>query len=289
MNRRLMAVIGALVTLYASAAFAEETVSGGPYPPAVTRGKAPTAPAEESGGCCACPPDPTVTGDVYLGPMNKYLFRGNDLSANRWVLQGGMDLYYKNWSLSYWGNYQTKAKTDKAGTDLRNFTEHDLALNFSYSPLEILTLNVGNYMYNYAYVTTNELYLRANLNTLLTPTLSVYWDWDKATRDGLYYAASVSHKLEVERNVLYLTMGGLASYNQWNNNTAINVNSDDPYDGAYKGFHNYELSISADYIVDGHITITPSYLFSNALTSKARNLAGIGPEHVYGIKATFTF
>ena len=284
MKKGFMVVSVVLIALYASVAFAQEEVAGASSIPGGKQGPRVVAPVEETGGCCACPPEPFVTGDVYAGPMNKYLFRGNDLSANRWVVQGGADLYYKDWTLSYWGNYQTKA-TDT----LRNFTEHDLALNYAYTPHELVTLNVGNYMYDYANVTTNELYLKANLNTLLTPTLAVYWDWDKASRAGLYYAASVSHKLVIERNVLSATFGALASYNQWNNNTAVNVNSNDPFDGAYSGFHNYELSASADYTVNGHITITPSYLFSNALTAKARNLAGIGPEHAYGIKATFAF
>jgi hypothetical protein len=268
---------------------------------------APPAPAEdhqELGGCCGCPPDPIVTGDVYVGPMNKYVFRGNDLSFNQWVTQGGVDLTYRQWTLSYWTNYQARNSARSlvsAGTaPNRGISENDIYINYVYNPwwsptktdgTSYLQFNVGNNLYDYENVTTNELYLKATLQMmeLLNPTFQVYWDWDKSTRAGLYYTASVSYKYDIERNFLDATAGALVSYNQRNWNAATNPNSNDPRDGAYNAFHDYELTAGVDWMVNGHVTITPSYQFSDALSRTAHDLGGIRAQHNFGIKAQFSF
>ena len=48
-----------------------------------------------------------VSGDVYAGMYSKYVFRGVDLSENKWVCQFGADLSYKGLTLSYWSNLLT--------------------------------------------------------------------------------------------------------------------------------------------------------------------------------------
>lgn len=244
----------------------------------------------------ASPPEaaqpPKVTGDVYAGPLNKYLFRGNDLSGGKWVVQGGVDLYYQNWSFGYWTNYQ--GKTDSELGIERGVTETDIYLEYGFSPSDLVTCAVGNNLYSFDGTTTNELYLKSKLNTILAPTLIAYWDWDKANGDGLFFSAAVSHEMELAPSLLSMTVGALASYNQYNNNAATNVNydpalGDDIFDGAYSGFHNYELSAKFDYKPTGYLTITPSYLFSDALSSKAEDVAGIKDQHLFSLKATLAF
>jgi hypothetical protein len=243
------------------------------------------APANDQGGCCACPADPVVTGDVYAGPLNKYLFRGNDFSGGKWVVQGGMDLYYGNWTLGYWTNYQGKATKDQSY--VRGVNETDIFLEYAYTPTDLVTFTLGNSVYAMSELTTNELYLKTTLKTLLSPTVAIYWDWHKASKQGLFYTASISHEFEIERNLLALSVGALASYNQHNNNASAGLNDD--FDGGYSGFHNYELNVSVDYKPTSWLTITPSYLFSDALSDKAKDIAGIKDQHLYGVKATLAF
>jgi hypothetical protein len=75
-------ILGAVFVLtLSSAAMAEETAPAVSTPAAQQKFDAILPlPAAEAGGCCACPADPVVTGDIYVGPSSKYLFRGNDLS-----------------------------------------------------------------------------------------------------------------------------------------------------------------------------------------------------------------
>ena len=49
-----------------------------------------------------------VEGDAYVGYYDKYLWRGFDLSGGTPVVQGGVDLSAKGFTLSYWTNIQTK-------------------------------------------------------------------------------------------------------------------------------------------------------------------------------------
>jgi len=46
-------------------------------------------------------------------------------------------------------------------------------------------------------MTPTEVYAGATLNTLLSPTVKIFYDWDKADENGFYYTAAVSHSLPV--------------------------------------------------------------------------------------------
>ena len=119
-----------------------------------------------------------------------------------------MDVSYKDFTVSYWTNEQMVKRDQvlRAG----EVTETDITLNYAYKPVELLTLNVGNIYYNCwtGLTDTNELYLKATLNTLLSPTFAVYYDWDKAKETGLFYTLSVGHSLELMKN-LGLNLGAL--------------------------------------------------------------------------------
>jgi uncharacterized protein (TIGR02001 family) len=219
-----------------------------------------------------------VSGDVYVSPASKYVWRGFDLSENRGVVQGGVDITYKDFTVSYWSNEQmVSGPSLKAG----DVTETDITLNYAYKPVELLTLNVGNIYYNLdGFSDTNELYLKATLNTLLSPTLAVYCDWDKADSTGLFYTLSVGHSFELMKN-LGLNLGALASYNMKSDYSV----------GDYNNLHNYELTASADYSVTDNIKISPYYLYSNAFNSTARTKAAfeVTDQSVVGLKAAFIF
>lgn len=216
-----------------------------------------------------------VTGDAYVGLYNKYLFRGFDLSGNQGVVQGGVDLTYKDFTLSYWSNFQTHAAP---GYTRSKITETDITLNYTFSPTQLLTMNVGNTYYSLdSFKDTNELYLKTTLNTLLSPTLSIYWDWDEArTQDmtGLFYTLSVGHTFNPVKNVAW-NLGALVSYNQENYSV-----------GDFNNLHNYELSTSIDYSLTDNIKISPSYTYSNAFN---RSRSHINDESLFGIKAAFNF
>lgn len=223
-----------------------------------------------------------VTGDVYLGMYNKYIFRGIDLSDNKWVAQFGADLSYKGFTLGFWSNLMTKAGNilDTVPVKAGDISETDVTLNYSFTPIELLTFNVGNVFYSLEGGNdTNELYVKTTVNTLLSPTLAINWDYDESDETGLFYTFSLGHTFDVMKN-LGVSLGALVSYNQQNFSASE----------AYNNWHNYELSITANYKLPclEKLVISPSYTYMNAISEEARD-AGVSDQSLYGIKAAYYF
>ncbi|MEZ4598686.1 MAG: TorF family putative porin [Syntrophotaleaceae bacterium] len=217
-----------------------------------------------------------VEGDVYAGVFDKYLWRGFDLSEGRPVLQGGIDLSFGNWTLSTWHNWQLKSGPTINSGELN---ETDLILDYSFDVGEMLSVSVGNIWYMLDFEgaeDTNELYAGATVNTLLSPTVTMYWDWDACEEDGLFFTFDVSHSFDLMEG-LSLGLGALVSYNQ-HSDYAV---------GDYSGFHHYELSAGLDYTLTESLTLSPSFVFSSGIDDDAKD--SIDSEILAGVTLTFAF
>lgn len=217
-----------------------------------------------------------VEGGAYVGFFDKYLWRGYDLSGSGGVIQGGMDLSHKGFTLSYWTNIQ--ANDDKeAGFPSGEATENDITLDYSFDLTEMVSLSLGNIFYDLeGLADTNEAYVGVTVNTLLEPTLTAYYDWDECEEDGLYLTAAVGHGFDLAEG-LSLSLGALVGYNQ----------ESDYAVGDYSDWHNYELSVGLDYAVNENVSISPSFLFSSPISDEAKDL--IDSETVGGITLSFAF
>lgn len=222
-----------------------------------------------------------VTGDAYVGYFSKYVWRGFDLSGGMPVVQSGVDLSAKGFTLSYWTNVATR-NDDVDNDGILDFeggegTENDLVLNYAIPVGETATINVGNIYYMLdGYDDTNEVYAAATFNTLLSPTVKIFYDWDKADENGLYYTASVSHSLPVGE-MITLGASALVGYNDEN----YSVNE------GWSDWHNYELGAKADFKVTEQLTITPSILYSSPISDDAKET--IDSQLVGGVNLLFAF
>ncbi len=219
-----------------------------------------------------------VEGDAYVGYYDKYLWRGFDLSGGTPVVQGGVDLSAKGFTLSYWTNIQTKDDVvlgnNVSGGDA---TETDVILDYTFSPTEMLSVSIGTIWYALdGAADTKEAYLGLALDTILEPSLTVYYDYDQADENALFYAASIGHSIELN-DALGLSVGALVSYND----------ESDYAVGSYSDWHNYELSASVDYAVTDQLSVSPSFLFSEGISDEAKE--AIDSEMVAGVSVTLTF
>jgi len=221
-----------------------------------------------------------VSGDVYAGMYSKYVFRGIDLSDNKWVSQFGADLSYKGFTLSYWSNLLTDDGVILGSSfESGDISETDVTLNYTFSPVKLLTFNVGNTFYSLEnFEDTNEIYLKTTFNTLLSPTLALYWDWDQSKETGLFYTFSLGHTFELVKG-LGLNLGALIGYNQRNYSVSE----------AYSNWNQYELTAGLDYSVTDNVKLSAVYTYSNAVSEKARDLGGVEDQSVFGFKAAFIF
>ena len=217
-----------------------------------------------------------VSGDAYVGFFDKYLWRGYDLSGSEGVVQGGVDLSAKGFTLSYWTNYQ--ASDDKeAGFKRGEATETDITLDYTGEVNDILSVSVGNIFYHLDGLDdTNELYLGVALNLPLSPSFTVYYDYDEAESDGLFFNASIGHSIALSKK-LGLNLGAGVTYNQ----------ASDYAVGAYRDWHNYELSASVDYALTDLLSISPTFLVSSPISNEAKK--AIDTETVGGIALTMNF
>lgn len=252
----------------------------------------------ENGGCCACPADPIVTGDVYIGLTNKYIFRGQQLNTpGSFNIQGGIDLTYKAFTLSYWTTLQNRFNGYRKAKITENDIILDYAIPYSYQFGKDMAIkfNIGTQYYALdAGEDTNEFYFKAATDPGKLPVdvaFQIYWDNLEAKRAGLYYTLAVSHKFELIHKLLDANLGGLISFNQRNNNAmpASPGNGSDPRDGGYNAWHDYELTASLDYTPTANITVTASYQYSNAMSGTARNIGGLTGQNQFAIKTMFSF
>ena len=220
-----------------------------------------------------------VEGDAYVGVFDKYLWRGFDLSAGEPVAQGGINLSAGGFTLSYWTSVQLSSNDDE-GFTAGEMTETDITLDYSIDIGEMVSVSVGNifYIVEEDYPNTHELYLAVGLNTILEPSVAIYYDWDEAEEAGLFYTLSAGHTFEINEKIS-VGLGGLISYNDEND---FNI-------GDYSDWHNLELSVGADFALTDQITLSPSFLYSEPLSDDAEDIAGIDDETVVGLTVTFAF
>ena len=219
-----------------------------------------------------------VEGDVYAGVFDKYLWRGYDLSDGRPVIQGGADLSSGNFTLSYWTNWQLSSSDNFPSGEAN---ETDIILDYSTDIGELLSVSVGNIWYALdGAEDANELYVSTTVNTLLSPTVAMYWDWDKSEEEGLFFTFDISHSIDLMEG-LALNLGALVSYNLHSDGATTGTDDD------YSGWHNYQLSAGLDYVLTDSLTVSPSFTFSSGISSGGKN--AIDTETLGGINLTFAF
>jgi len=223
-------------------------------------------------------------GGAYVGFYDKYLWRGFDLSGSVGVVQGGVDLSANGFTVSYWTNMQ--ADDDKPeGFKSGEATETDIVLDYSFDAGEMLSVSLGNIYYTLdGLADTNEAYLGLTLNTVLGPSVTVYYDWDECKEDGVFVTAAIGHSFEIGKAALNL--GAAAGFNQ-ESDYAVFYEDADGNERHYSDWHNYELSASVDFPVTENVTISPSFLYSSPI-SRAAKLA-IDSETVGGLTVAFAF
>ena len=220
-----------------------------------------------------------VEGDAYVGIFDKYLWRGFDLSGSQPVVQGGIDLSTSGFTLSYWTNVQLSGD-EEDGFTAGEMTETDIILDYSVGIGEMVSVSVGDifYIVEEDWPNTHEVYLSVGLNTLLEPSATIYYDWDECEEDGLFYTLSIGHSIAVTESI-GVGLGALVSYNQEND---FNI-------GDYEDWHNFEVSVNADYAMTKQVTFSGSILYSEPLSDDAEDIGGIDGETLFGLTATLAF
>jgi len=206
--------------------------------------------------------DIKTEGSVSADVMSNYVWRGQKLS-NSWVVQPSVGITYGVFGANIWANYDSdRPEATSSDTGHGEMTETDVTLTYTRS-IDKITLTAG-YIY-YALDGANdtqELFVSAGYDTLLSPTLTIYYDYDEG--QGAFVVASVGHSFEVMKETS-LDLGASVSYNIKNKVMGYDKNGED-----FNNFYNGEISSSMSIPVWKAVSVTPKIAYSLPLSSDAK-------------------
>lgn len=248
------------------------------------------------------------TGDFTTAVLNQYVWRGYELSRNSIIIQPSLTLGYKGFSANIWGNLDTKPYSHANASYTGTWNETDLTLSYSKT---LGFFNVGGGYIYYSLASLNkdaadrndsqELFATVSLNTLLSPTLTVYKEIDHYR--NWYFLLGISHVFELSKMMSlklaasagYLLSTDEVTYPKFDSNAAATTDK-------FSNFHDGSVSASLPIKATDRITITPTLSYIFPLTGDAKDeMKGLGfkgsaspSEHdssffVGGILASFSF
>jgi hypothetical protein len=204
------------------------------------------------------------TADLTFGAYSQYIWRGFELSKDSLVIQPSMTVAYKGFSANLWGNLDTDPYSSTTD-ETNNWNETDMTLAYGWE-MGPAAFSVGYIYYALDGVDdSQELFVSAALNTLLTPTLTVYREID--SYQGWYTTLGISHSFPVQGDIT-LDLGAQVSYLSADEaSTFADANGD-----SYSNFHDGMLSVGATVPVSTYITIKPKLSYTFALSNDAQDL-----------------
>lgn len=205
---------------------------------------------------------PAVAGSASVDVMSNYIWRGQKLS-NSWVLQPSVGITYGPVGASIWGNYDSdRVETGSSGSGHGEFNEVDFTLTYT---RQVGAFTVGGGYIYYAFDGANdtqEVYLTATYNVLLSPTLTVYYDYDEG--NGAFIIAGLSHTFGLPKDMA-VKVGATASYNIENG-----IMGFDRKGGKFTNFYNGELTSSLSIPITKNISVSPKIAYSFPLSNDAK-------------------
>jgi len=232
--------------------------------------------------------EPKVSGFGSVDVMSNYVWRGIKVS-NSWVVQPSVGIGYGGFAANIWGNYDSDVAetTSNGDTGHGEMTEVDVTLSYS-KTFDKLTLGGGYIYYAFdGFNDTQEVYVTAAYDTLLSPALTVYYDYDEG--NGAFIIASIGHTFKLPKE-MGLRLGALASFNIENGIMGFDEDGD-----KFSNFYHAELNAALAIPITKALSITPKLAYSFALSNDAKDamdgLANDGDHDILygGLNLTLSF
>lgn len=218
------------------------------------------------------------SADASVSFYSKYVWRGWELSDESIVIQPSLSVSYKGFGVNLWANMDTELY----GTT-NKWNETDLTLSYDGA--------VDKFGYGFGYIyyaldsanDTQEIYGTLSYDTLLAPSLTIYYDIDDFSGD-MYLNLGIGHSFALSEAVS-LDLGFSAGY-------AI------PDDGD-SDFQDGLLSAAVSIPVGKYVTISPELYYSFPLSDEAEDafeafsdsMGGSGDSSYFygGVSVSFAF
>lgn len=223
------------------------------------------------------PAEEAVTGEAAVSILSAYIWRGQELSRHSAVLQPSATIAYKGFSANVWGNLDTRPYASGDESYASNYTETDVTLSYSHS-FGIVSVGGGYIYYGLAGSAANgtdlldsqELFITASVDTILTPTLTVYKEIDHYHQ--WYATLGISHLFKLHEKVGLKLAGQVSYLKSEDESTYAKYDSDSlATSDKFNNFHDGMLTVSVPVSVTKHLTVTPLVSYVFPLSEDARN------------------
>lgn len=214
--------------------------------------------------------------------LSKYIWRGQVLTNDPvvqpegWVSVGGF-------TFDIWSNVDL---TD-VNVDSFRLIETDYTVEYAFTLADVKM--AAGYIYysfpNLGVDDTQEVYVSAALDTLLAPSLTLYWDIDEV--GGLYANAAVDHDIPLdavtipENDKLAVTLSASVGFGEGNFNEF--------YFGTGSGFVDLVLSAEVPIDLGSGFSLTPSVGYMQVLDSRVRAATAKSDSVFGGVTVTKEF
>lgn len=223
------------------------------------------------------------TGNVTVSALNQYVWRGYEMSRNSIVVQPSVTVGYKGFAANFWGNLDTKPYSAGNAEYPGAWNETDFTLSYT-KTLGLFNVGGGYIYYSLASLNrdaadrndSQELFASVSLNTLLTPTLTLYKEIDHYR--NWYFTLGISHGFELSKMISlnlaatagYLLSTDASSYPKYNGDAVATTDK-------FSNFHDATLAASLPIKITDAITVTPMVSYIFPLSGDARNeMKGLG-------------
>ena len=222
------------------------------------------------------PEEDKVTGQVDLSVMSAYIWRGYEQTRDSTVVQPAVTVSYKGFSVNVWGNLDTKPYSTSNANYGAKYTETDWIISYS-QKFGIVQVTPGYIYYAlgapYAGGTepldSQELFLTVGLDTILSPTITVYKEIDHYHQ--WYFLLGVSHTfalhekigLKLAATASYLLSTDETTYAKYDSNSL-------PTTDKYNNFHEGNVTVSLPIAVYKTLSVTPTMSYVFPLSDDAR-------------------
>ena len=204
------------------------------------------------------------SADLSVAVLNAYIWRGQELSHDSIVVEPSMTVSYMGFSANLWGNLDTDPYESEED---QNWNETDFTLSYG-KGFDRLSVEGGYVYYGLdGCDDSQELFLSLSLDTVLSPGLTVYREFDNY--EHWYFLLGISHSFEITEAVS-LELSGSASYLKSEDEDAYpEIDSGAPTGDKFSNLHDGVISASLPIAVGEYITITPSLVYTFALSDDA--------------------
>ncbi len=215
--------------------------------------------------------------DATVSVLSQYVWRGQEQTKGSVVVQPSLTAGYRGFSVNLWGNLDTSPYSWNEESYSSTWTETDLTVSYSRT-FGIVTAGVGYIYYGLSAPNagaldppdSQEIFASVGLNTLLSPTLTVYKEIDHYHQ--WYFLLGVSHLFKWSDAVALKLAASISYLKSEDETTYPEINDQGtPTGDKFSQFHDGVITASLPITPMKYLTVAPTVSWIFPLSDDGKN------------------